>query len=260
MSSEHIEISVENSIATLSLNRPPVNSYDDDFMRSMREAILEVRYDDDVDVVVLTSELDGMFSAGADISFMSEADSEFVNMFDVTFHEMTEMIENTPKVFIAAINGNALGGGLEIALACDLRFAASSAAVGLVEVEHGLLPAAGGTQRLPRLLGSKSKALEMILTGEVIPAEQAQEDGLIDRVYDDDELLSETQVYAAELADGATKSMGVVKQVINNGTEVPLDYGMSMERQGLDRVFVTEDAQEGMQAFKEDREPEFKGE
>jgi enoyl-CoA hydratase len=260
MTPDTVNVSVEDSVATIGVERPPVNGYNDTLMNDMREAILEVRYDEDVEVVVLTSDLDDVFSAGADIKFMSEADPEYVNMFDVTFHEMTEMIENTPKIFIAAINGNALGGGLEIALSCDLRFAVPDADLGLVEVDHGLLPAASGTQRLPRVLGNKSKALEMMLTGETVSGDRAKELGLVDRLYDADELLEETNAYAAELADGATKSIGVVKQVVSKGTEVPLSYGMSMERQGLDRVFQTADAREGMEAFKERREPEFTGE
>lgn len=260
MSSNWIEQSVEEGVATLSLNRPPVNSYNDEFMNALREAILDIRYDEDVSVVVVTSELDGMFSAGADIKFMSDADPEFVNMFDITFHEMTEMIENTPKVFIAAINGNALGGGLEIALSCDLRFAVPDANLGLVEVEHGLMPAASGTQRLPRVLSSKSKALDMMLSGETVSGEKAREIGLVDRIYEPDDLLEETKAYAEELTNGATKSIGVVKQVVNKGSEIPLSYGMAMERQGLDRVFVTHDAKEGMDAFVDQREPDFKGE
>lgn len=259
MSLEHISVESSEGVATLSLNRPSVNSYNEALLNDMREAIMQVRYDEDVDVVVVQSAIDGIFSAGADIGFMSEADPEYVNMYDVTFHEMTEMIENTPKIFIAAIEGNALGGGLEIALACDLRFAAPEADLGLVEVDHGLLPAAGGTQRLPRVLGNKSRALEMMLTGETIAGEDAREAGLVDRVYDPEDILDETHAYAEELADGATKSIGLVKQVVSKGTEIPLSYGLSMERQGLDRVFQTDDAREGMEAFVERREPEFEG-
>lgn len=258
MAGELINVSVDNGVATVEMDRPPVNSYDDQFVREFREAVLEVRYDDDAKAVVVSSSNDRMFSAGADIKFMSQADPEFVNNFDVTFHELTDMIENTPKIFIAAVNADALGGGLEIALACDIRFAASDANLGLVEVEHGLLPAAGGTQRLPRAIGDKSKALELILTGETLSGEEAEEMGLVNRTYDDDVLEAAVE-YAEELADGATKSMGVVKQVVSKGTEVPLQYGMSMERQGLDRVFATEDAKEGMEAFAESRKPEFEG-
>lgn len=259
MSNDMVTVSVSDGVATLSLARPPVNSYDKEFLEELRESLYKVRYNDDAKVVIVSSELDEFFSAGADIKFMSNKDAEFVNMFSIGFHEMTEIIENTPKIFIAAINGKALGGGLELTLACDLRFAVPDAELGLVEVKAGLLPAAGGTQRLPEIINDRSRAMDMMITGETVSGEEAAEIGMVDRLYDADELMDEAESYAEKIASGATKSIGTLKQVINNGNEIPRHYGMAMERQGLDRVFVTDDAEEGMEAFKEGRRPDFEG-
>lgn len=255
-----VTVEKEGNIGYLVLNRPPANSYNRAFMEDLNACIEEIRNDDEIKVVVTRSDLDKFFSAGADIKAFDSGTPESNARLVAYAHEVLFKISRTNKIFIAALNGHALGGGLEIALAHDLRFGANGDyTMGLPEVTLGLLPGNGGTQRLPRLIG-KSTALDLMITGRRIGPEEAYELGILDRLYDDgDELMAKTVEYAQNLANGATKAIGLIKRTVNEGMEVPLDAGMAFEREGINQLFASEDAKEGFAAFKEKRKPEFKG-
>jgi enoyl-CoA hydratase/carnithine racemase len=165
----------------------------------------------------------------------------------------------SPKVFVAAINGHALGGGLEMALACDLRFAAEGKyRLGLPEVTLGLLPGNGGTQRLPRLIGA-NKALEMMLTGESVGPEEAHRLGLVNQLFPAEKLLEEAEAYARKVASGAGVAIGKIKQAVYQGMALPLKEALALERDLIEPLFETEDAREGLKAFAEKRQPVYKG-
>lgn len=255
-----VTVEQEGNVGYLVLNRPPANSYNRGFMEDLNDAIEEVRNTEDIKVVITRSDLDKFFSAGADIKAFDSGTPESNARLVAYAHEVLFKIARTNKIFIAAINGHALGGGLEIALAHDLRFAANGDyKLGLPEVTLGLLPGNGGTQRLPRLIG-KSTALDMMITGRTIGPAEAHELGILDRLYEDgDELMEKTVDYAETLARGATKAIGLIKQTVNEGLEVSLDSGMAIEREGINQLFASEDAKEGFAAFKEKRKPAFKG-
>jgi enoyl-CoA hydratase/carnithine racemase len=174
-------------------------------------------------------------------------------------HEVLRRVETTPKVFIAAIGGHCLGGGMEIALACDLRFAAAgSYGLGQPEITLGIIPGNGGTQRLPRLVG-KSRALDLMITGRAASPDEALKIGLIDRIVPAEELLGKAREYAEALARSATVAVGLIKLTVNRGLEMALDDGLAYEREALFRSFITEDGVEGVRAFSEKRPAAFKG-
>jgi enoyl-CoA hydratase/carnithine racemase len=243
-------------VGIIKFNRPPANSYDHDFMRELDQAIYEARFDRDVKVIVLTSELPGFFCAGADVKALAEGDDHYRSMFDLHAHETLAKLERTPKLVIAAIGGHCLGGGLEIALACDMRFMGRGgerpATIGLPEVKLGVIPGTGGTQRLPRLIGL-SKAMDLMVTGDSVQADRALELGIVDKVLDLDALLPETMKYAEKLASGPSLAVGAIKLAAQQGVAVPLEYGNLIEREILRRIFETQDAAEGMTAFAERR-------
>jgi enoyl-CoA hydratase len=251
-----VSLSKEGKVGLIKFNRPPANSYDHEFMKELDQAIYEARFDRDVRVVVLTSELPRFFCAGADVKALAEGDDHYRSMFDLHAHETLAKLERTPMLFIAAINGHCLGGGLEIALACDLRFMARGGerppTIGLPEITLGVIPGTGGTQRLPRLIGM-SKAMDLIVTGQSVTAERALELGIVDRVFEDDQLLPETMQYAERLANGPALAVGAAKLAAQQGVAVPLEYGNLIEREILRRIFETRDANEGMTAFGEKR-------
>lgn len=259
MSEPFVTVSKEDAIGFITLNRPPANSYNAEFMQHLNAAIDEVRTDDGIKAVIVQSALERFFSAGADVKAFATNPPE-VNAEMVRYaHEVLMRIARTPKIFIAAINGHALGGGLEIALACDLRFAAEGEyRLGLPEVTLGLLPGNGGTQRLPRLIG-RSKALDLMITGRTVSPQEALELGIVDRVFPADRLMDETRAYAENLAKGATFAIGLIKLAVNEGLANTLSAGLAFEQEGIFQLFKSEDAREGFNAFLEKRKPEFKG-
>ena len=249
-----------DGIALIHLNRPPANTYDKAFVDGLNAAIDEVRFDEGVHAAILTSDLPRFFSAGADITMFRKTTPKTRAMVILHVHEVLLKMERTPKVFIAAISGHALGGGLEIALATDFRFAAEGDyRIGVPEVTLGLLPGNGGTQRLPRLIGSQ-RALELLLTGKPVDPATARTLGIVDRVLPPDRLLPEAIEFAATLAAGPTVAIGEIKTALRQGLELPLDGGLTLERGGIARLFQTQDAKEGMDAFAEKRKPTWKGE
>lgn len=247
------------AVGTITLDRPPANSYEIRFMRDLDGAIEAANGDDEVKVVILRSASAKFFSAGADIkAFMANGSAENMAMIHFAHATLAKMAAS-PKIFIAAIQGHALGGGLEMALACDLRFAAEgNYRLGLPEVTLGLLPGNGGTQRLPRLIGA-NKALEMMITGESVGPAEAQRLGLVNRLFPADQLLDETEAYAQKVAAGATLAIAAIKRSVYDGMQMALPEALAYERQQLEPLFDSQDAAEGLAAFVEKRPALYRG-
>lgn len=260
MSEPFVSVSREGAVGILTLNRPPANSYDMAFVHDLSAAIDQVASDADVRAVVVKSALPRFFSAGADVKFFSSGTSASNMEMIRAEHETLEKMTQVPKIFIAMIGGMALGGGLEIALACDLRFCGDGDfKLGLPEATLGLLPGNGGTQRLPRLIG-KNKALDLMITGRTVSPSEALALGIVDRVFPQAELEAKTMEYAQALSRGASFAIGRIKLAVNEGTEMSLSQGLSYERQVIEEVFASQDSKEGLRAFVEKRKPVFKGE
>src|SRR5438093_5711188 len=249
-----------DGVALIHLNRPPANSYNRAFLDDLNTAIDEVRWDDDLHGAVLISDLaPRFFSAGADINNFRRSTQQERVMTVLHAQEILLKIERTPKVFVAAINGHALGGGLEIALACDFRFAAvGEYRIGLPEVTLGLLPGNGGTQRLTRLVG-RTRALDMMITNQQVNAARALELGLVERIFAADELVEKSVDYVAQLAKGPTLAIGNIKIATRLGADLPMEGALALEREAVWRLFMSQDAAEGLAAFSEKRKPEWKG-
>ena len=256
-----VRLEKQGGVGVIVLDRPPANSYDYAFLRSFAGAVDDARADEDIHAVVVASASEKFFSAGADVSAFASGTTRSRVMTALLAHESFRKMENTPIVFIAAISGHCLGGGFELALACDLRFAAEgSYQIGLPETNLGLFPGSGGTQRLPRLVGL-SRGLDLILNATTMPPGQAKELGLVDRLFPDAAACREGAIeYAKKLAAGPSVALGHAKLAVTQGFGTPLDVGLAMEREAISRVFVSDDANEGIKAFGEKRKPDFKGE
>jgi len=259
MSDPVVTFSKSDVVGYIALNRPPANSYEIGFMRDLDTAIDAANADAGVRVVILKSASEKFFSGGADIkAFLANTTAANMEMIH-TAHRALDKMAASPKVYLAAINGHAMGGGLEMALACDLRFAAEGKyRMGLPEVTLGLLPGNGGTQRLPRLIGV-NKALEMVITGETVTPEDALRLGIVNRVFPADKLMDETEAYARKVAAGATMAIAQIKQAVYRGIVLNLSDALALERQLIELLFDTEDAKEGLAAFAEKRPPVYKG-
>lgn len=259
MSEPFVTVTREGAVGILTLNRPPANSYNLDFVRQFSAAVDQIDNAPAIRAVVVKSALEKFFCAGADVKFFS-AGTQQSNMEMIRAeHAALERIGRVPKIFIALIGGHALGGGLEIALACDLRFCGDGDfKLGLPEATLGLLPGNGGTQRLARLIG-KSRAIDLMITGRAVTPHEALSLGVVDRVFPSAELSAKTMEYAATLARGAAFALGRIKLAVNEGSEMPLSDGLAHERKMTEQVFLSEDAQEGIAAFVGKRKPEFKG-
>ncbi|BBL79233.1 enoyl-CoA hydratase [Rubrobacter xylanophilus] len=247
----------EGVVGYITLDRPPANSYDYEFMRELGEAVRAAEEDAGAGAVVLRSANERFFSAGADVkAFAASTTEENMRMIREAHRNLARIAE-VPKVFIAQISGTALGGGLEIALACDLRFGAEGEYyLGLPEVTLGLLPGNGGTQRLPRLIG-RSRALDLMVTGRRLSPAEAHELGILDRLFPAGELEERTRQYAEGLARGASEAIGKIKRAVHEGIERSLEEGLALERELIEGLFESPDAQEGIRAFTEKRRPEF---
>ena len=249
----------EAGIAYINLNKPPANTYNLDLMRELDNAINEIRQDDRIIAVILRSEVPKMFSAGADIQMLKASDPTYKAAFCLFCQETLNKLERTPKIFIAALEGNCVGGGLEIALACDFRFMADGNwKIGLPESNLGVLPGTGGSQRLPRLIG-KARALDLMITGRLLSPQEALHIGLVEYVWPQEELMERTIEYARNLTRRAIRTVGLIKLDVNQGLEMPLEAALTLERELQNRLFVTHDAQEGLAAFIEKRQPQFEG-
>jgi enoyl-CoA hydratase len=247
-------------VATLTLNRPKVlNALNSDTNAEIGLAIDEIAADEMVKVIVITGAGDKAFAAGADISELEGlTDPKAAVTLAKLAHDVNFKIERLEKPVIAALNGFTLGGGCELALACDMRFAADTATLGLPEITLGILPGGGGTQRLPRLVG-KGMAKKLILSGNMITAAEAYRIGLVDEVVTQDNLTEAVQEFAAKLAQRPPIAIAMCKQLINEGLEVDLDRGCSLEIAYFGLVCSTQDKAEGTKAFIEKRKPKFIG-
>lgn len=255
-----VRLEKEGGVGVIVLDRPPANSYDYEFLRSFAAAIDDARVDLSIkSAIVVTSASEKFFSAGADIGAFASGSPRSRFMTALMAHEAFRKMENTPLVFIAAIAGHCLGGGLELALSCDLRFAAEGTyQIGLPEVNLGLFPGSGGTQRLPRLVGL-SKGLDMIANATTLKPAEAMDAGIVDRLFPDAAACRAGALeYAAKLAAGPGVAIGHAKLAVTQGYGGPLDLGLAIEREAIGRVFVSDDAEEGIRAFQEKRKPEFK--
>ena len=252
-----VEYTREGRVGYITLNRPPANSYDYAFMEELGECIAAAGADPETRVVIVRSALERFFSAGADVKAFLENPTER-NMEMVRLaHDGLGVIARIPKIFIAQIGGIALGGGLEIALACDLRFGAEGSYVlGLPEVTLGLLPGNGGTQRLPRLIGV-SRALDLMVTGGRLSPQDAYDLGILNRLVPAARLAEETLTYAAALAEGAQQAIGSIKRAVYEGIERPLAQGLEREAELVEGLFRSADGQEGLRAFLEKRKPQY---
>ena len=256
-----VRLEKQGQVGLLVLDRPPVNSYNYEFLREFASAIDDVRANEEIHAVVVTSASEKFFSAGADVSGFASGTARSRFMVALLAHETFRKMENSPLVFIAAVAGHCLGGGLELALACDLRFAAEgSYQIGLPETNLGLFPGSGGTQRLPRLIGL-SKGIDMIVNATTVSPAKAHELGIVDRLFPDAATCRDGAIeYASKLAAGPTVAIGHAKMAITQGFGTPLDVGLAIEREAISRVFVSRDADEGIKAFGEKRKAEFRGE
>ncbi|MFZ0891681.1 MAG: enoyl-CoA hydratase-related protein [Thermoplasmata archaeon] len=259
MQGKYIRTHVDDHVGTIEIAKGKANTYDIDMMRELDEAVEELRFDDNARVVILTSGVPGFFSAGADIDMLRQSQPDFKAMFCLHCQETLDKFAKTPKVVIAAINGHCVGGGLEIALACDLRMMAKdSGSIGLPEVTLGVLPGTGGTQRLPRLIGT-ARALDMMITGKRLNPDEALAIGLVNYVFPKESFTKDVAAYASALAHGPSRAVSLIKRAVVEGIEMPLTSGLALERELQNRLFITEDAKEGLAAFAEKRKPSFKG-
>lgn len=256
-----VEYQVKDGLALITLNDPPANTYSYAMMRQLDDAILRARFDTSVHVLVITGAGGKFFCAGANIQMLQEVDPSFKYNFCLHANETLCRLEQTPKLVIAAINGHCVGGGLEIALAADLRFATKgSFKIGLPEVNLGVLPGTGGTQRLSRVLG-RAKAIELMVEGKNLSVPEAHALGLVNKVATSDDFMAEVLAYAAEFVPPkrASRAVGHIKRAVVSGLEVGLAEGLALERELQQRLFTSEDAAEGIRAYNEKRPPSFKG-
>jgi enoyl-CoA hydratase len=263
---DKIGYSVTNGVSTIELNDPPANTYSYQMMREIDEAVLAARMDPAVHVIVLRGAGEKFFCAGANIAMLKDADPDFKYYFCLHANETLNRLEQTPKLVIAALNGHTVGGGLEVALAADIRIARKDAGkIGLPEVALGVLPGTGGTQRLARLLG-KARAIELMATGRLLTMDEAKSAGLVHDVWGDEELKGRSFAdavveYARQFTppNKASRAVGRMKRAVQSGVEAGLLEGLSIERELQQLLFQSEDAKEGLAAHLEKRKPEFTG-
>src|SRR5437899_1107148 len=257
----YISLEKKDRVAVAWLDKTKANNNDDYMMRDYNTSIDDVRFDDDFDVCVIASKLDGVLSAGADINLLASSTPDYKAMFCLNCQEILNKMESTPKLFIAAIDGHCVGGGLEIAMATDLRLASDGAwRIGLPEVTLGVLPGTGGTQRLPRLVG-KSRAIDLMATGRMLTPKEALDWGLLNRVFTRAKFCDDTMAFATGLTypQHAARAVGFIKRSVTEGIEMPMYEGFALERELQNRLFAMADAKEGFRAFLEKRKPVFQG-
>ncbi len=256
---ETIRLEKKRGILWIYLNRPEkLNSFNMKMLEELSDAIKGVEKDKDVRCVVITGEGEKAFCAGADLKILSTLDPKGAWKFSEIGQELMRRIENLPVPVIAAINGYALGGGFELALACDFRIASEDVQLGSPEVKLGIIPGWGATQRLSRIVGL-SRAMELIMLGDRINAERALKMGIVHKVVPKDKLKEEVMFFAEILSKGPPIAQSLIKRVLRIGSGLPLEEGLELEKQAFSIVFSTEDAKEGITAFLSKRKPEFKG-
>jgi enoyl-CoA hydratase len=255
-----INYRVDAGVAVVELCDPPANTYTYEMNRQLDEAILKARMDNEVYVIVLSGAGDKFFSAGANIKMLVSVDPTFKYYFCLHANETLLRLEHTPKLVIAALNGHCVGGGLEIAMAADIRIARQDAGkIGLPEVNLGVLPGTGGTQRLSRMVG-KSKAIELMVTGNTFSFEEAKELGIINDIYQRDNFMENIMEYARQFCppNKAAMAVGRIKRAVQTGWEIPMESALAVERENQQLLFQSEDAKEGLAAYVEKRPATFK--
>ncbi|MGM0403000.1 MAG: enoyl-CoA hydratase/isomerase family protein [Thermodesulfobacteriota bacterium] len=258
MSYETILYEQAGDIATITINRPKsLNALNSQVLQELRRALEEIAENQDIRVLILTGAGEKAFVAGADIGELSTLNPLQARYFAKNGHAVMNKLQELPVPVIAAVNGFALGGGLEIALSCDFVYASENAKIGLPEINLGIIPGFGGTQRLARIVG-KNLAKEMIFTGKMMSAEEAGQKGIINRVLPADQLMTEVQKTAAAMASKGRVSLNAAKKSINNGMDVDLASGCEMEINAFALCMASDDAKEGTSAFLEKRTPAFK--
>ncbi|TAM78403.1 enoyl-CoA hydratase/isomerase family protein [bacterium] len=250
-------------VAVIEMCDPPANTYTHEMMRQLDEAVLDARFDNEVEVIVITGAGEKFFSAGANIGMLNSVTPEFKYYFCLHANETLSRLEQTPKLVVAALNGHCVGGGLEIAMACDLRIARKDAGkIGLPEVALGVLPGTGGTQRLARLVG-KARALELLVSGRTFSFEQAQDYGIVNEIYEGDAASFREQIldYAKQFTspNKAPMAVGHIKRAVQSGAELTLEAGLTLERELQSLLFKSQDAKEGIAAYNEKRRAKFTG-
>src|SRR6266508_3527253 len=258
-----INYKLDGGVAVIEMCDPPANTYTYEMNRQLDDAILKARMDNDAHVIVLTGAGDKFFSAGANIKMLASVDPTFKYYFCLHANEMLLRLEHTPKLVIAALNGHCVGGGLEIAMAADIRIARKDAGkVGLPEVTLGVLPGTGGTARLGKLIG-KSRAIELMITGNTFSFEEAYDLGLVNQVIDAtaEEWWEQVMDYARQFVppNKAAKAVGRIKRSVQTGWDLPLESALAVERELQQLLFQSDDAKEGIAANQEKRVPKFKG-
>lgn len=256
-----VDYQAADGVAVLTLNDPPANAYSYEMMQELDACVLKARMDESVQVIVITGAGEKFFCAGADIQMLSDVTPVYKYYFCLHANETLSRLEQTPKLVIAAINGHCVGGGLEVAMAADIRIASKGAGkMGLPEVSLGVLPGTGGTQRLVRIVG-KSKAIELMATGELFDFERGLELRLINKLFETENFMTEVLEYARQFTtpNKAAMAVGRIKRGVQTGDEIPLEYGLALERELQQQLFQSEDAREGLAAYVEKRKPQFKG-
>ncbi|MEY4636251.1 MAG: enoyl-CoA hydratase [Acidobacteriota bacterium] len=266
MTHNKIQFAVADGVATLTLVDPPANTYSYEMMQELDAAVLAARMDAAVHVIVITGAGEKFFCAGANIGMLKDADPAFKYYFCLHANETLNRLEQTPKLVVAALNGHTVGGGLEVAMAADIRIARQGGGkIGMPEVALGVLPGTGGTQRFARLVG-KAKAIETLALGSLFSFEEARDMGLVNHVWGEAELKGRSfadavHAYAKQFTppNKASKAVGHLKRAVQSGLEVGFHEGLALERELQQRLFESEDAREGIAANLEKRKPDFRG-
>lgn len=260
MEYKNLILEVKDGIGTIKINRPKaLNALNSETLNELASALENFERDRSVRVLIVTGEGDRAFVAGADIVEMKDMDPKRAMDFSRKGHLVLSMIENMPKAVIAAVNGYALGGGLELALSCDIIYASDKARFGFPEITLGIHPGFGGTQRAPRLIGL-SKAKELILTGKMISAQEAYELGLVNKVVAHEELMNEVLKVAESIKGLSLMAVRFAKECVNKSLYLAIEEALTLEATNFGLCFGTKDQKEGMQAFLEKRKPNFRDE
>ncbi len=255
---------VDEGVALFTLTDPPANTYTHEMMQTLDQRILTARMDESVQVIVITGSGEKFFCAGANIQMLADVTPTFKYYFCLHANETLSRLEQTPKLVIAAINGHCVGGGLEVAMAADLRIARKGAGkMGLPEVSLGVLPGTGGTQRLVRMVG-KSKAIELMASGELFDFERGHQLGIINDIFEAENaatFLERVLGYARQFTapNRAAYAVGRIKRSVQTGAEIPFESALALERELQQQLFQSEDAKEGIDAYVNKRKPQFKG-
>ncbi len=256
-----VQYEVKENVAYISLDFPPANCYTHEMMVQLDASILKARFDENVAVIVLTGQGPKFFCAGADINMLKGADPVFKYYFCLHANETLNRLEQTPKLVIAALDGHCVGGGLEIAMAADIRIAhKDSGKAGLPEVTLGVLPGTGGTQRLSRMIG-KTRSIELMVTGDLITYGKCLDWGIVNQIFEGDDFDAQIHAYARSFCppNRASKAVGRIKRAVQSGWEVPFESSLAIERELQQQLFESDDAKEGLAAYIDRRKPEFSG-